>query len=233
MSIAEAIIEKVNNGRSPLGVTGSIGCGKTFVCTTLRELADNQGIITSYVSVDSLRRNILGTDAKYEKVRTDLTAYFGERIRKPDGSICGKELGQIIYYEISAMDAYKGILYPAINQSLGFIMKERNGLLFLEWSCLVEEGLLPLVEGNALVITCDYYTQVQRLIAGDLPLSQLQKRIEHQLSNNEKISGIKEYQKNSGSGRLYVFDTGTNPGPEQYMALLEDIMHDLISLKKI
>jgi len=209
---------------SILGVTGSIGCGKTYACNMMQKAGGGK---TSYVSVDELRRRILGTDTRYEEVRAQLVKQFGNGIQKADGSICGKELGQIIFYDTSENEAYRKIVYPSLTKSIEEAIQERNGLVLVEWACLVEDNLLPLVFGNTLVVTCDSDAQIQRLTGGDLPLNQIKRRIACQLSNTEKIARISEYQKQTGTGQLYVFDTTQNPGQEQYTILLEKIMKAL------
>ncbi|MFH1637514.1 MAG: dephospho-CoA kinase [Candidatus Woesearchaeota archaeon] len=224
MRKTKEILEEENTNSFLLGVTGSIGCGKTHVCHTLIDIASNQGLSLSYVNLDTIRRQILGTESRYAHLRLQLSDHFGERITKLDGSIDGKELGQIIFYDSDAMNYFRNLISPAIDQELEIETQDKKGLVLVEWALLVEDGLLPLVKGDVLVTTCSYDKQIARLMGGDLPLNQILKRRSNQLTNSEKIEKIRAYQQDTGGGKLYVFDTTENPSKGQYRALLEKII---------
>jgi dephospho-CoA kinase len=224
--ITEQKIQEINAGRYLLGVTGSIGCGKTYASEIFGKIAENQNISTLFVNVDCFRRVVLGTDIYFENERKMLVDNFGKTIQKQDGSICGKELGQIIFYDPQAMEDFRSIICPAVNSSITDAIKTKNGLLFIEWACLVEDGLLPLVEGNVLVAACNYQTQIKRLSGGDLPIDQIEKRIAYQLNNSEIIEKIQSYQNETMKGNLYLFDTTFNPQIWCYEQMLEKIIGD-------
>ncbi|MFC1696778.1 dephospho-CoA kinase [Nanoarchaeota archaeon] len=213
-----------NNGNILLGITGSIGCGKTYTCNLLKEIAENNEMENSYLSIDTIRRNILGTNPKYEEVRLDLIDFFGNKIQKQDGSICGKELGEYIFNDSLLMQVFKAYTHKAIKDNFEDELKENKGITFVEWALLVEDNYLQFVNGNVLVVTCDYDIQIKRLSSGDLPLDQIKKRIENHYSNEKKISHIKQFQKAIGKGQLYVFDTTKNPKKKQYEELFENII---------
>jgi len=147
-----------------LGVTGSMGCGKSYTCNKIVNLALDRQIDIVYIDFDVIRR----------------------KERKP-------------YNFVSTM-------------------KKESQLVLFEWALLVEDGLLPLVD-KVLLVKCDYETQLNRLIQGDLPQHEILRRINFQLSNNEKEEKIRQSGKS-----LFIFDSSDNPDDIKYMNLLEQIL---------
>jgi len=225
-----------------LGVTGSMGCGKTYVCEKLVEEAEHQGLPLSYVNLDTVRREILGTDPDYHDLRTNLAERFGYDIldtdsftvdssivdsstrENPTNSIDRRKLSDIIYYDSNAMDDFKKMVNPAIKDNLEKRISGREGVVLVEWALLVEDDLVDIVDYNVLLVTCSYDEQINRLKGGDLPIKQIYKRIAAQLSGEEKKVRIKEIQAENGVGDLYLFDTTHNPGNNEYKALLIEIL---------
>jgi dephospho-CoA kinase len=159
--------DKMNAEKYVLGVTGSMGCGKSYACRKLADLGREKGMTINYIDADSIRRK-----TSPQKLRATLSR------RVTDG----------------------------------------KGLVLFEWALLVEDGLLPLVDG-ALLVKCDYETQLKRLLGGDLPDDEVNRRINAQLSNDEKEIRIKQSGK-----KLYVFDSSQNPNDGQYRVLLEELI---------
>lgn len=164
-----------------IGVTGSMGCGKSYVCEQLLTIASAQGIEMDYVNVDSVRRSVHGNYSSYSHV---------------------------------------------VEKALRQEVDQKSGLVLVEWAMLVEDGLLPLVDNNVLLVKCSYDKQMGRLLGGDLPPSEIERRINAQLSNDVKEQRVRDAQK-IGGGQLYVFDTTHNPTQKQYGELLERMVSDL------
>jgi dephospho-CoA kinase len=151
-----------------LGVTGSMGCGKSYACNKLVEIGRSQGIEITHIDFDTIRRT-----------------------------------------------------EPCPYQATDILLKKSKGLVLLEWALLVEDNLLANVN-NVLLVTSDYATQLKRVLGGNLPDAEVIRRIQAQLSNQEKEKKIRQHFE-----KIYVFDTTNNPGNEQYARLLEQILdHD-------
>lgn len=204
-----------------LGVTGSMACGKTYVCNRLKEIAAHYKIPLHYTNIDEIRRDILSLNPNYLAVRQELSDRLtNSDLKNPDTSIDRKALGDIIFYDSDAMQAFQEIVYPAISQYLDNYLEDKKGLVLLEWALLVEDNLFPLVDYNVLLVHCSYQTQLDRLKDSDLPKDQIVKRINAQLSNQEKEDQIRAAQQQAKSGDLYLFDTTDNPGDRGVRELL-------------
>jgi dephospho-CoA kinase len=150
-----------------IGVTGSMGCGKSFACKKMVELGKQKNIDISYFDFDDLRR------------------------------LNNKKSGK------------------------NLIEKLKSDLFLFEWALLVEDEMLDLVD-RVLLITADYETQLNRLRGGDLPDEEVLRRINIQLTNEQKRDAIVNYGK-SRKIEFYSLDTSKNPSDSIYLDLLNKI----------
>ena len=209
--------------RYVLGVTGSMGCGKSYACEKLMDIAKSKSISASYYNIDLIRRDMLGINPDYFFVRNQLRENFGKDVQNSDSSIDSLRISDIIYYDSQKMKEYKSIVNPGIEDYLKKEIRDVSGIVLVEWAMLVEDGLLAMVDYNAIVVSCDYETQLGRHKGGDLPMGQIKKRICNQLSNTEKSNQIWKMQQEQGLGDLFLFDTSHNPGLEDYLVLFDKI----------
>lgn len=225
-----------------IGVTGSMGCGKTYVCKRLEECASAIGIGLSYVGVDDVRRDILGNNPKYAAVRSELSDLLGADLMTPGSSIDRNALGEKIFNDAGSMQAFRDCVNPVINEYLHDISDNQysynqysysqhsysqhsdNQYTLVEWALLVEDGLVQMVDYDILLIACNPAIQLKRLAGGDLPMDQIESRIAYQLSNDEKEYRILGLQEEAGYGRLTKFDTTHNPSQDDYISLLESLL---------
>jgi pantetheine-phosphate adenylyltransferase len=98
LNVKQEIERKLSN-QFIIGVTGEIGSGKSFVCEQILELCKEKGIEAHNIELDHLGHKILSElkDEKYEKIRNQLIKTFGENIKKSDGTIDRKILGEIVF----------------------------------------------------------------------------------------------------------------------------------------
>jgi dephospho-CoA kinase len=208
-----------------LGVTGSIASGKSRACLKLKEIGSQFGVEVSLIGIDEIRRRILGLDKNHLELRKKIAETFGSGLLNEDGSIDRKDLGEIIFGSDPAMKKFKEIVAGSINPELSLKLSEqKNGLVLVEWAMLAEDGFLPAINYNALLMKCSREVQFQRLEGGDLPLSQVEQRINSQLSCDENEKLIKKIQFEAGFGKLFVFDTSLNPKDFEYASLFNEVV---------
>jgi dephospho-CoA kinase len=214
-------IQRINSGKYVLGITGSMGCGKSYACRKLKRISKMEGINVHEFSEDYVRRKILSNHSSYAHIRQGITRLFGEGILNEDGSINRGSLSDIVFYNADNMKSYKSLVMPAIKEKLQEKIQENYGLMLFESGLLVEDNLLDFVD-KVLLVKCDYDTQLKRLFGPkcDLPVDNILKRInKFQLSNDEKEKRLRQSGK-----ELFVFDSSQNPCDLQYLNLLEEII---------
>mgnify|MGYP003302192025 CR=1 FL=1 len=175
-----------------IGITGSMGSGKTYAVGIFKKICKERKIKAIFLDVDDIRRNIL----KKENIDR-------ERLNKK------------IYNNIEEMKIYKHFINPKIREYLISQINTNNGFIFIEWALLVEDNLCDIVD-TIIMINCQSQIQIKRLEKGDLGKEEIIKRLNLQLTNEQKIEKIKQLNK-----KFYIIDTSDNPGVKVYKNILE------------
>ena len=221
--IQQDLVERLNLGLYIMGVTGGIGCGKSYSCEMLTKEAQPVGLNVKQIEMDEIRRGILGNLSGYEKVREAIAYEFGKHLLKRDGTIDRKGLGHVIFKDRDALEEYRRIMDPAMRTELRARISGNQGIVLVDWGPLVEDRMLDAVNYNALLITCEQGIQMGRISYGDLSAEEIMDRVKSQLSPEVKEKKILEAQSKAGRGVFIKFDTTNNPSKAEYAALLEDI----------
>ncbi len=199
-----------------LGVTGSMGCGKSYVCEKLREDAQSRGLELNIVSFDEERKKVIQT----EEVKEQLVAYFGEGIL--DGnSINRKRLAEKMFSDEEKRVFAEQIIDSTTIDQVKKDLASLSGIVLVEWARFAEKERLDLTDYNIILVHCPYKLQLERLQGDDLPLEQIKKRISIQYSNEEKKRRILQTQIEQGRGDYYELETS---GELNISRLLEEIL---------
>ena len=176
-----------------IGITGSIGSGKSYAVEIFKTICEQNKINASFFDVDDIRRNIL------EKENIDRL-----------------ELNKKIYNSQDEMKKYKDFINPKIKEYLIKQINNTDGFIFIEWALLIEDGLYDFVD-SVIMIYCKEETQINRLENADLGKEEIIKRINLQLTNDQKLEKVKQIKK-----EFYVIDTTNNPKIEEYERVLKE-----------
>jgi len=175
-----------------IGITGSIGSGKSYAVEKFKEICEKNKINTTFLDVDTIRRDIL----KKENI---------DRV----------ELNKKIYNNQEEMKKYKQFINPKIKKHLIEQINSNDAFIFIEWALLLEDNLYEIVD-SIIMISCKKEIQIKRLENGDLGKEEIIKRINLQLTNEQKIQKIKQLNK-----EFYIIDTSNNPKIEEYENILK------------
>lgn len=151
-----------------IGITGSIGCGKSYAVKIFKQICNQNKIQAIFIDVDDVRRNILKNE-----------------------NIDKEKLNKKIYTSKEEMQKYKQFINPKIKEYLINQINQNDGFIFIEWALLVEDGFDDLVS-NVIVIDCKPDVQISRLENSDLSKEEILKRINLQLTNKEKINKLEK-----------------------------------------
>ena len=176
-----------------IGITGSIGSGKSYAVEMFKTICESNKINASFFDVDDIRRNILEKE-KIDKI----------------------ELNKKIYNNQDEMKKYKDFINPKIKKYLIKQINNTDGFIFIEWALLIEDGLCDLVD-SIILIYCKEGTQLKRLENGDLGKEKVIKRMNLQLTNEQKLKNIKQLK-----NEFYILDTSNNPKIEEYERVLKE-----------
>ncbi len=175
-----------------IGITGSIGSGKSYAVNMFKNICKKNKVDAVFINVDDVRRNIL----KQENIDRD-------------------DLNRKIYNNEKEMEKYKQFINPKIREYLIKQINVNNCFIFIEWALLIEDEFEDIVD-SIIMIDCKREIQIERLEKGDLGKEEVIKRINLQLTNNEKKEKIKNLNKET-----FIIDTTNNPQSDVY----EDVFY--------
>ena len=142
-----------------IGITGTIGCGKSTVASWLGERAG-----VTVIDADHEARLVLapGTpevEAVYRR--------FGADLRRSNGELDRAALGRVVFRDAAALADLEAIVHPAVRpRILEAIERAKRGgarAVVVEAIKLVEGGLAELCD-EVWLVTCDPTTQRERLV---------------------------------------------------------------------
>lgn len=175
-----------------IGLTSSIGCGKTTVAGFFRELG------AKVIDADAIVHDLYRQDTALKK---KLLAAFGSGILL-HGAIDRKALAAIVFHDAKQLRTLNALVHPVV---LVCIQKEiestRKKAVVLDVPLLVEASALRLVD-KLIVVQCSFTQQLERVMHHlGLSREEALSRISAQLALKEKIKLADYVIDNGGSLR--------------------------------
>lgn len=165
-----------------VGLTGSIGVGKTFVASVFIELGCH------VLDADLTAREVVmpGTPGLQA-----ITHEFGEEILNTDGTLDRKRLGALIFADENRRQRLNHILHPFIIARQDEILREweredPKGIGIVDAALMIESGGYKRFD-KLIVVHCRPEVQLERLMLRDnLSREEAERRINSQMSQEEK-----------------------------------------------
>ena len=165
-----------------VGLTGSIGVGKSFVTSVFEELGCH------VLDADQTAREVVMPDTPGLRALTDA---FGEEILNTDGTLNRKRLGARIFTDQAERERLNHILHPFIIARQDEIMRgweaeDPNGIGIIDAALMIESGGYKRFD-KLIVVHCRPEVQLERLILRDnLSRDEALRRINSQIPQEEK-----------------------------------------------
>ena len=165
-----------------VGLTGSIGVGKSFVASVFVELGCH------VLDADQTAREVVmpGTQGLNALVEA-----FGEEILATDGTLDRKRLGALIFADQSQRERLNQILHPFIIARQDEIMnaweaEDPDGIGIIDAALMIESGGYKRFD-KLIVVHCRPEVQLERLMLRDkLSRDEALRRINSQMPQEEK-----------------------------------------------
>ncbi len=175
-----------------LGLTGSLGSGKSFVASLLEQCQ------ATVISADRLAREATapGSDALAE-----IQHVFGPEIVTADGQLDRPELARKVFRDPEARARLESILHPRVRSREYELLKAHasSPLRVLDVPLLFESGLDCLCD-RTVTVTIDEDTRLARLLRDrSMTPSQVRDRLAAQMPQAEKARRSDFLIENSGS----------------------------------
>jgi dephospho-CoA kinase len=165
-----------------VGLTGSIGVGKSFVASVFTELGCH------VLDADQTAREVVlpGTPGL-----AALTKEFGDEVLNPDRTLNRKQLGAIVFGDEEKRQRLNHILHPFIIARQDEILnewerKDPNGIGIVDAALMIESGGYKRFD-KLIVVHCRPEVQLERLMLRDhLSRDEARRRIDSQMPQEEK-----------------------------------------------
>jgi dephospho-CoA kinase len=165
-----------------VGLTGSIGVGKSFVASVFIELGCH------VLDADQTAREVVMPGTAGLKA---LTEAFGDDILNPDGTLNRKELGAVVFNDESQRRRLNHILHPFIIARQDEILnaweaEDPDGIGIVDAALMIESGGYKRFD-KLIVVHCRPEVQLERLMLRDkLSREEALRRINSQMPQEEK-----------------------------------------------
>jgi len=165
-----------------VGLTGSIGVGKTFVTSVLAELGCH------VLDADALAREVVepGSPA-LEKV----VSAFGPDVLQFDGSLDRSKLGAVVFADATRRQLLNSILHPYIIAEQDQRLREweaedPDGIGVVDAALMIESGGYKRFD-KLIVVYCRPEVQLERLMnRNGLSREEAEQRVRAQMAQEEK-----------------------------------------------
>ena len=166
-----------------VGLTGSIGVGKSFVSGVLAELG------CRVLDADETAREVV---APHSPALQDVMAAFGLEILQDDGTLDRAKLGALVFEDAQKRATLNSILHPYIIAQQDERLREweradSNAIAVVDAALMIESGGYKRFD-KLIVVHCRPDVQLQRVMARNkLTQEEAEKRIAAQLPQEEKM----------------------------------------------
>jgi len=165
-----------------VGLTGSIGVGKSFVASIFAELGCH------VIDADQTASEVVLPGSP--GLRAIVNA-FGAEILNPDGTLNRKQLGAVVFADESQRQRLNYILHPFIIARQDEILNEweredPRGIGIVDAALMIESGGYRRFD-KLIVVHCRAEVQLERLMLRDkMSREEAQRRIDAQMPQAEK-----------------------------------------------
>ena len=165
-----------------VGLTGSIGVGKSFVASVFEELGCH------VLDADDTAREVVapGSGGLEEIVKQ-----FGTDMLQRDGTLDRQRLGLIVFANDEKRELLNSILHPRIIQRQDEILRDweiddPNEIAIVDAALMIESGGYRRFD-KLIVVHCRPEVQLERLmLRNGLSQAEAQRRIDSQMPQSEK-----------------------------------------------
>jgi dephospho-CoA kinase len=181
-----------------LGLTGSLGSGKSTVSSHLRDLG------AQIICADEIAREVV---AKGSPALLDITREFGPDMLDPDGTLDRRAMARLVFADADARRKLEQIIHPRVRErELQLLATFRDSpLIVLDIPLLYETGAEDICD-QVVVVAIDEVARRERLmqsrsmgpeeitarLAAQMPQEQKRERADYVIDNSGTMEQTRE-----------------------------------------
>ena len=176
-----------------LGITGSIGSGKSTVCKIFKELG-----VPVFGSDDEGRRLL----AEDDTVKEQVIALLSDAVLT-DGKLDRKKIGAIVFGDPEKLKSLNAIIHPRVYLSFEEWCSKQTTDWVVQESALLFETKAYLAVDTTLVVTAPEDIRIKRVMARDnITEDEVRPRMKNQMSEEKKLEYADNVIVNDGEQNL-------------------------------
>jgi dephospho-CoA kinase len=196
-----------------IGLTGTLGCGKSTVVDLLRRAGESRWPPPAVVVIDAdaLARQAVEPG---QPALAEIARQFGPEFIGPDGRLLRRELGRVVFADRSALARLEAIVHPRVRRAELEQMRAAAGhrLIVLDVPLLYEAGMQGLV-ARVVVVTVGEAQRFARLRRRGMTEAEIVARLGMQWSQARKAALADAVIDNSGDPTPGGVPAGPLGGP--------------------
>jgi pantetheine-phosphate adenylyltransferase len=182
-------LEWVLNNQFIVGVTGSIGMGKSYVSDMIDRLLnmDRDYVCPVHnIDLDKLAHKLYESKSP---VHVELRNRIVDDFNLPNG-FNRKDIGDIVFNDEEKLRYLNSLVRIPLLSLLRNEIKGKTGLILLNGALLVESEYLSLCNNNVVLVSSSSAQQYENLDKRGLSPGQIGRRMTAQMDNNTKLNNI-------------------------------------------
>jgi len=220
-------LEARMSGQYILGVTGEIGVGKSYVSQRFTQIGKSRGIQVHDIELDHIGHQIIEElkHPRYDEIRRQIAETFGGHVRREDGTIDRKSLGEIVFNDSDALKKLNSIMSTPLQVRLRRELYGKKGLILFNAALIAESDMAYLCNNNVVLIYANKQTQEARLTSRGLSQEKMQRRLRCQFDFKEKNERLQQAIERDNQGKIWVVDN--SEGKDEIERTFDEVVTNL------
>ncbi len=186
-----------------IGITGGIGCGKSYVCRRMEALFS-----VPVYDCDSRAKQLMHTD---EAIREGLTQLFGKEVYDASGHLNRAALAARIFADPAMLAQVNALVHPRVETDfLAWAERQQGGVVALESAILFSCGLSRTMD-CVIRVTAPEEVRINRVLARD------------NCSREQVLARMQNQQQEEGKADFQMVNDGKADVDAQLVAIIEKI----------
>lgn len=162
-----------------IGVTGGIGCGKSYICRIIGSLG------FPVYNCDAEAKKLMNTN---KHIINSLKQLIGENSYDSEGNLNKPIIAQFLFANEENAHKINSVVHPVVKEDFRSWASAQNAdLIFMESAILFESGFNDVVD-NVITITAPPETRIERTIRRDnTTREQVIARMNQQMQDEERV----------------------------------------------
>ena len=213
LHVKQALEEKLGSGQRGqkiIGITGEIGCGKSYIGELLTERAHSDIYNTEIhnIELDHIGHDILCKleEPAYISLRKNIALAMEQNVLDENGFIKRDILGSIVFKNNKKLSILNSMMQKPLMVRLRQELTSQSGIILINCALLAEADMLHICNNNVILITVDKDTQKHRLMKRGLTEEQINRRLACQYTQEGKRTVIQTSIDTARHGNLWEID---------------------------